>query len=133
MMSGCVVYASCLISSCLLVMPLMLTCNMDMPVARGVLIGLCGVFLGVVASFLLFACVGVECCVGVAVWFRTYALAPAPACGLAEHTAVGPGFDSTSPTKSRFRLASHRTTCTLFTPDPAEYNSKLNLQINNTL
>ena len=62
MMSGCVVYASCLISSCLLVMPLMLTCNMDMPVARGVLIGLCGVFLGVGVSFLLFACVGVECC-----------------------------------------------------------------------
>ena len=100
MMSGCVVYASCLSSSCLLVMPLMLTCNMDMPVARGVLIGLCGVFLGVVASFLLFACVGVECCVGVAVWFRTCALAPAPAYGLAAHTDVGPGFDSTSPAKS---------------------------------
>ena len=70
---------------------------MDMPVVRGVLIGLCGVFLGVVASFLLFACVGVECCVGVAVWFRTCALAPAPACGLAAHTDV-----------DRYRLASHR-------------------------
>ena len=65
-----------------------------------VCIGLCGVFLGVVASFLLFACVGVECCVGVAVWFRTCALAPAPACGFAAHTEVGPGFDSTSPAKS---------------------------------
>ena len=32
-----------------------------MPVARDVLFGLYGVFLG--ASFLLFACVGVECCV----------------------------------------------------------------------
>ena len=50
-----------------------------MPVASGVLSGLCGVFLGVGASFLLFACVGVECCVGVAVWFRTCALAPGPA------------------------------------------------------
>ena len=70
--------------------------------------GLCGVFLGVGASFLLFACVGVECCVGVAVWFRTCALAPAPACGLAAHTDVGPGFDSPSPAKS-IRSASHRT------------------------
>ena len=61
-----------------------------------------------VASFLLFAFVGVECCVGVAVWFRTCALAPAPACGLAAHTDVGPGFDSTSPAKS-IRSASHRT------------------------
>ena len=67
MMCGCVVYASCLRSSGLLVMPLMFTCSMDIPVARGVLIGLCGVFLDVGASFLLFAYVGVECCVGVAV------------------------------------------------------------------
>ena len=74
MMSGCVVFARCLSSSCFLVMPLMLTCNMDMHVARGVLIGLCGVFLGVGASFLLFACVGVECCVGGVVWFRICAL-----------------------------------------------------------
>ena len=109
MMSGCVVYASCLSFSCLLVMPLMFTCSMDMPVARGVLIGLCGVFFGVGASFLLFACVGVECCVDVAVWFRACALAPAPACGFAAHTDVGPGFDSTSPAKSRYRFASHRT------------------------
>ena len=49
MMSGCVVYASCLSSSCLFVMPF--TCSMDMTVVRGVLIGLCGVFLGVIASF----------------------------------------------------------------------------------
>ena len=70
-MSGCVVYASCLSSSYLLVMPLMLTCSIDMPVARGVLIGLCGVFSGVGASFMLFVCVGVQCCVGVAVWFST--------------------------------------------------------------
>ena len=56
-------YASCLSSSCLFKMPLMFTCSMDMPVARGVLFGLCGVFLGVGASCLLFACVGVECCV----------------------------------------------------------------------
>ena len=76
---------------------------MDMPVVRGVLIGLYGVFLGVVASFLLFPCVGVECCVGVAVWFRTCALAPAPVCGLAAHTDVGPGFDSTSSAKCRYR------------------------------
>ena len=88
-------------------MLLMSTCNMDMPVVCGVLIGLCGVFLGV-ASFLLFACVGVECCVGVAVWFRTCALAPAPACRLAAHTDVRPGSDSTSPAKSRFRFAGHR-------------------------
>ena len=53
MMSGCVVCASCLSSSCLFVMPLMFTCSMDMPVARGVLVGLCGVFLGVDASFVL--------------------------------------------------------------------------------
>ena len=65
MMSGCVVYASCLSSSCLFVMPLMFTCGMDMPVAS-VLIGLCGVFLGVDASFVLFAYVGVLCwCCGV--------------------------------------------------------------------
>ena len=36
------------------------TISLDMPFARGVLIGLCGVFLSVGASFLLFACVGVE-------------------------------------------------------------------------
>ena len=106
MMSGCVVYASCLSSSCLFVMPLMFTCSMDMPVARGVLIGLCGVFLGVGASFVLFACVGVVCFVGDVVWFRTCALAPAPACGLAAHTDVGPVLGSTSP---RFRFTSHRT------------------------
>ena len=51
MMSGCVVYASCLSSSCLFVMPLMFTCSMDMLVARDVLFGLCGVFLGVVCEF----------------------------------------------------------------------------------
>ena len=44
MMSGCVVYTSCLSSSCLFVMPFMFTCSMDMLVARDVLIGLCGVF-----------------------------------------------------------------------------------------
>ena len=77
---------------------------MDMPVARGVLIGLCGVFVGVGASFLLFTCVGGECSVGVTVWFRTRAMAPAPACGLAAHIDVGPGFDSTSPAQSRFCL-----------------------------
>ena len=71
----------------------------------------CGVFMGVGANFLLFACVGVECCVDIAVWFRTCALAPAPACGPAAHTDVGPGFDSTSPAKS-IRSASHRTTTT---------------------
>ena len=59
---------------------------MDMSVVRGVLIGLCGGFLGVVASFLLFACVGVKCRVSVAVLFKTCALAPAPACGLAVHS-----------------------------------------------
>ena len=64
--------------------------------------------LGVVVSFLLFVCVGVECCVGFAVWFRTCALAPAPACGFAAQIDIGPGFDSSSPAKSRFRLASHR-------------------------
>ena len=63
------------------------------------MIGLCGVFLGVGVSFLLFACVGVECC----------ALPPAPACGLAAHTNVGPGFNLTSPAKSILRFASHRT------------------------
>ena len=89
MMSGCVVYASCLSSSCLLVMPLMFT--------RGVLIGLCGVFLGVGASFQLFACVGVKCCFGVAVWFRTCALARAPVGGLAAHTDVGPKVDFAFP------------------------------------
>ena len=46
-------------SSYLFVMPLTFTCSMDMPVARGVLIWLCGVFLGVGASFVLHACVGV--------------------------------------------------------------------------
>ena len=101
-------YASCLSSPCLFVMPLMFTCSMVMPVARGVLIGLCGVFLSVTASFVLFAYVGVVCFVGDVVSFRTCALAPAPACGLAAHTGVGPGFDSTSPAKS-IRSASHRT------------------------
>ena len=43
MYASSVVYASCLSSSCLLVMPLMLICSIDMPVARDVLIGLCGV------------------------------------------------------------------------------------------
>ena len=78
-------------------MPLIFTCSMDMPVARGVLFGLCSVFLGIGTSFLLFACVGVECCVGIAMWFRTCALAPAPVCGLATHTDVGPGFGSNVP------------------------------------
>ena len=55
------------------------------------------VFFGL--CFLLFASVGVECCVGVAVWFRTCTLAPAPACGLAAHIDVGPGFDTTSSVK----------------------------------
>ena len=65
MMFGCVVYASCLSSSCLLVMPLMLMCSVDTPVARDVLIGLCDVFLGVVVIFryvrvwVLFWCCGV--------------------------------------------------------------------------
>ena len=77
MMSSCVVYASCLISSCLFVMPLIFTCSIDIPVARDVLFGLCGVFLSVGANILLFACVGDECCVGVAVWFKACALAPA--------------------------------------------------------
>ena len=104
MMSGCVVYASCLSSSRLFVMPLMFTCSMVMPVARG----LCNVFLGVGASFVLFACVGVLCFVGDVVWFRTCTLAPVPACGLAAHTNVGLGFDSTSPAKS-IRSARHRT------------------------
>ena len=52
-------YASCLSSSCLFVIPLMFTCSTDMLVARDVLFGLCGVFLGVGVSFLLFASVGV--------------------------------------------------------------------------
>ena len=93
MMSGCVVYANCLSSSCLLVMSLMLTCNMDMPVARGVLIGLCGMFL----EFFCYLLVWV---LSVAVWFRTCALAPAPACCLAAQTDVGPGSDLMSPAKS---------------------------------
>ena len=70
--------------------------------------GFVGFFLGVVASFLLFASVGVECCVGVAVWFRTCTLAPAPAaCGLAAHIDVGPGFDTSS--NKSIRSAYHRT------------------------
>ena len=80
MMSGCVVYASCLSSSCLFVMPLMFTCSMDMLVARGILIGLCGVFLGVSTSFVLRACLGVGYFVGDVVWFRTCTLALAPTC-----------------------------------------------------
>ena len=88
-------YASCLSSSCLFVMSLIYTCSMDTLVARGVLFGLCGMFLRVGVSFLLFACVGVEYFVGVAVWFRICALAPAPACGIAAYTNVRPGFDST--------------------------------------
>ena len=75
MMSGCVVCASYLSSSRLFVVPLMFTCTMDMLVACGVLIGLCGVFLGVDVSFVLRACVGVGCFVGDVVWFRTCALA----------------------------------------------------------
>ena len=54
-------------------MPLMLTCSMDMFVACGVLIVLC--VFGVGASFPFCAYAGVKCCVGVAVWFRTCALA----------------------------------------------------------
>ena len=42
-----------------------------MLIARGVLIGLCSVFLGVGTSFVLFACVGAVCFVGDVVWFRT--------------------------------------------------------------
>ena len=51
------------------------------------------------------------CCVGVAVCFRTCALAPAPTCGLcaAAHTVVGPGFVSTSSAIRRSRFANHRT------------------------
>ena len=80
-MSGCAVYASCISSSCLLVMSLMFTCSVDTPVARGVLLWLYSVFLDV-ASF----CYCLRgCCVGVAVWFRTCTLVPAPACGLAAH------------------------------------------------
>ena len=67
-----------------------------------------GVSSDVGVSFRLFACVGVDCCVGFAVCFRTCALVSAPACGLAAHTNVGPGFDSTSPAKSNCS-ASHRT------------------------
>ena len=51
----------------------------------------------------------VVCFVGDTVWFRTYALAPAPACGFAAHAEVGHGFDSTSPAKSSIRFASHWT------------------------
>ena len=51
MMSGCVVYASCLSFSCLLVMPLMYTCSVDMLVARGVLIVWC--VFGLVFCYLL--------------------------------------------------------------------------------
>ena len=40
MMTGCVAYASCLISSFMFVVPLMFTCSMDMPDGRGVLIRL---------------------------------------------------------------------------------------------
>ena len=57
MMSGCVVYASCLSSSRVFVMPLMFTCSMVVPVACGDVIGLCNLFLGVGANFVLFACV----------------------------------------------------------------------------
>ena len=64
--------------------------------------------LGVGASFVLFVCVIVVCFVGDVVWFRTCALAPATTCGLAAHTDVGPGFDSTSPAKST-RSAMHKT------------------------
>ena len=70
-------------------------------------VNLCGVFLGVgVFCYLLVWVLSV--CIGVAVWFRTCALAHAPACGLAAQTDVGPGFDSTFPAKS-IRSASHRT------------------------
>ena len=88
MISGCVVCANCLSSSCLFVMSLIFTFSMAMHVARSVLIGLCGVFLGVSASFALCACVGVVCFVGDVLWFRTCALAPATACGFAAHTEV---------------------------------------------
>ena len=92
------------------VMPLMFTCSMDMPVAHGILIGLCGVFLGVGASFVLRACVGVVCFVGDVVWFRrTCALAPAPACGFVAHTKVGPALDPTYPAKSNIRFGRHWT------------------------
>ena len=84
----CVVCASCLSSSCLFVMLLMFICSMDTPVARGILIGLCSVFLGVGASFVLRACVGVVCFVGDVLWFLTCALAPAPVCGFSAHTEV---------------------------------------------
>ena len=47
-------------------------------------------------------------CVLLVMWFRTCALAPAPACGLAAHTNVGPGFDSMSSAKS-IHSTSHRT------------------------
>ena len=58
MMSGCVVYACCLSSSYLFVMPLMFTCSMDMPVVRGVLIGLCGVFFGCCCEFFVICLCG---------------------------------------------------------------------------
>ena len=90
-------------------MPLMFTCSMDLPVARGILIELCGVFLGVGASLLLRACVSVVCFVSDVVWFRTCALAFVPVCDFAAHTEVGPGLDSTSLAKSRIRFARHWT------------------------
>ena len=37
------------------------------------------------------------------------ALAPAPACGLAAHTDVGPGFNSTSPARSRLPATGRET------------------------
>ena len=60
-------------------------------------------------SFVLRACVGVVCFVGDVVWFRTCTLVPAPACGFAAHTEVGPRFDTTSPANSKIRFASHQT------------------------
>ena len=89
---GCVLYASCLSSSCLFVMLLIFTCSMDMPVAHGVLIGLCVVFFGVGVSF---ACL----CVWLVMWCGSEHL----------HTPVRPGVDSTSPAKSKIRFAGHRT------------------------
>ena len=89
MMSGGVVCAQLFeLLSFVCVMLLMFTSSMDMPIARGVLLGLCGVFLSVGASFVLRACVGVVCFVDHMVWFSTCALPPAPACGIAAHTAV---------------------------------------------
>ena len=61
--------------------------------------------MGVGASFVLPACVGV----GDVVWFRKCALTSAPACGFAAHTEVGPEIDSTFPIKRKIRFASHRT------------------------